>query len=375
MTKKIKVMQVTHDLSFGGLQRIVVDICTNIDKSIFDISVCCLRDLGEFTEELKTNSIRVFKVPPKANSKTDYFSFLKLYKILRREFVDILHTHNTQPFVEGTIAGKIAGIPSIIHTDHARQWPDKKRYMFAEWFLSHFVNKIVAVSENVKQDLITYEKINPQKITIILNGINGQNNNLKMGVIERKKALRIENYSPILGLGVRLTYQKGITYLLKAMPEIIKHFPRALLLIIGGGELRQNLEDEACSLGICRNVRFLGPRLDMKDIIQLLDIYVLPSLWEGLPLVVLEAMAAKKPIVATAVGGTPTAIIHGESGILVPAKEPTALTEAILNILKNSTLAKSLSKNAYRRFTEQFSVERMVSNYQSLYLKCYTACA
>lgn len=371
MSKKIKILQIAHDLSFGGLQRVVVDICANIDKSIFDISVCCLRYLGEFTGELKSNGIKVFIVPPKANGKTDYFSFLKLYKILRREQVNILHTHNTQPFVDGTIAGKMAGIPTIIHTDHTRYFPDKRRYMFAEWFLSHFATKIVAVSNHVKQNLINYEKINPQKITVILNGIDGNKYNLNRDVITKKKALGIESCSPILGFGVRLAYQKGITYLLKAMPHVIKRFPGALLLIAGDGELREDLENEANSLGISQNVRFLGPRLDMQDIISLLDIYVLPSLWEGLPLVILEAMAARKPIVATAVGGTPEAIIDGESGLLVPSKDPSALACAILRILNDPALSAYLSENAFKRFQEHFTIEKMVGHYEKLYLTCY----
>ena len=115
----------------------------------------------------------------------------------------------------------------------------------------------------------------------------------------------------------------------------------------------------------------MGFRFDMPEILQMLDIYILPSLWEGLPLAVLEAMAAKKPIVATNVGGIPTAIVHEHSGLLVPPKDPEALTNAILKILKNSNLAASLAENAYKRFLKHFTIKKMVSRYEQLYLNCY----
>jgi len=164
--QKIKIMQITHDLGVGGLPRVVTDICLNIDKSKFDISVCCLRGLGEYTKQLKVNRIKVYRIPPPLNNKPDYFSFLKLYNLLKGKQIDILHTHNTHPFMDGTVAGKMAGIPVIIHTDHARQFPDKRRYMLAERILSHFVDKVVAVSKETKQKLIYYEKISIKNIKI-----------------------------------------------------------------------------------------------------------------------------------------------------------------------------------------------------------------
>ena len=185
LKRKIKVMQVTHDLNIGGLQQLVGDLCLNIDKSLLDISVCCLRDVGPFAEELQKNGIKVYRIPPRPNNKTDYFSFLKLYNLLKGKQIDILHTHNTHPFMDGTVAGKMADIPVIIHTDHARQFPDKRRYMLAERILSHFVDKVVAVSESVKQDLIYYEKINSKKITVIWNGIDPEKFNCKINRKEK----------------------------------------------------------------------------------------------------------------------------------------------------------------------------------------------
>ena len=364
-------MQITHDLRIGGLQKLILDICSHINKTIFEISVCCLRDKGELAPQIEKNGIKVYRIPPRPNNKTDYFSFLKLYNLLKGKQIDILHTHNTHPFMDGTVAGKMADIPVIIHTDHARQFPDKRRYMLAERILSHFVDKVVAVSESVKQDLIYYEKINSKKITVIWNGIDPEKFNCKINKKEKKKELDVENCYPILGFSGRLTKQKGISYLLNAMPKIINEFPKAILLIAGYGEHEEKFKQETIQLGINKHVKFLGPRLDIPEILAILDIYVLPSIWEGMPLVILEAMAAKKPIVATKVGGIPEAVIHNHSGLLVPPKDPEALANAILKILKNSNLAASLAENAYNRFLKHFTIKKMVSRYEQLYLNCY----
>ena len=166
LNKKLKIMQITQGLGIGGLPRVVTDICLNIDRSKFDIYVCCLRRLGDFAKELEVNGIKVYKIPFPLNNKPDYFSFLKLYNLLKGKQIDILHTHNTHPFMDGTVAGKMADIPVIIHTDHARQFPDKRRYMLAERILSHFVDKVVAVYKETKQKLIYYEKISIKNIKI-----------------------------------------------------------------------------------------------------------------------------------------------------------------------------------------------------------------
>jgi len=212
-------MLITHDLAIGGLQQVVVNICRTIDREYFDVSVLCLRELGPFTPEIEKLGIKVFCIPQKKTG-VDYFSFLKVAKILRQQQIEIIHTHNTQPFIDGVIGGLIAGVNTMIHTDHARDFPDKKRYMFAEWLMSHFVYKVVGVSEHTSQNLIRYEKISPGKIVTIYNGIDGSKYDIVIDKKKKRSELGIRGNDPIIGLGVRLTDQKGLTFLLQAMPEL-----------------------------------------------------------------------------------------------------------------------------------------------------------
>jgi len=361
-------MQITHDLAIGGLQQVVVNICRSIDRKLFDISVLCLRSLGELMPEVERLGIKVTLLPQKKNG-VDYFAFLKIAKILRDEKIDVIHTHNTQPFVDGTIGALLSGIKTIIHTDHARDFPDKKRYMFAEWMMSHFAYKVVGVSDHTSQNLITYEKVSPKKLVTIMNGIDESKYNIKIDKAKKKKELGIIKDGPIIGLGVRLSQQKGITYLLKAMPEIIKEFPEITLIIAGKGDIEGDLKKEVNNLGIVKNTLFVGSRLDMPELFKLFDLYVLPSLWEGLPMVLLEAMAAGCPIITTDVGGNIMAIKHGENGSLIEPKNPELLSSEIMKLLLDERLRDKYIEKSFEIFHKKFNARIMTTQYEKLYLR------
>jgi glycosyltransferase involved in cell wall biosynthesis len=361
-------MQITHDLAIGGLQQVVVNICRTIDRSRFHVSVLCLRNLGEFVPEVEAMGIPVLFIPQKENG-TDYFSFIKVVKVLRRQKIDIIHTHNTQPFVDGTIGALFSGVRTIVHTDHARDFPDKRRYMFAEWFVSRFAYKVIGVSDHTSQNLMKYERISPRKVLTITNGIDGSRFQITVDKEKKRKELGVDGLGPVMGLGVRLTEQKGISYLLRAMPQVLKALPDVTLVIAGKGPLQDSLRQEASSLGIDRHVIFAGPRLDIPELLKLFDLYVLPSLWEGLPMVLLEAMAAGCPVLATGVGGVPTVIRHGESGSLVEPKNPQALSKEIVRLLSDSQLRKRYAENGLKTFREKFSAEVMTRQYEQLYLR------
>lgn len=364
---KIKILEVTHDLNIGGLQRVVVDLAKNLNKEKFNVTVCALKSGGPLEGELKTAGIKIIKIQH-TPGRVDYFSFWKLYKILKTEKPDIIHTHNTHPLIDGTIASLLSGVPVRIHTDHARQFPDKNRYMMIERLFSRFIEKMITVSNHTKGNLVSYEKISPEKIEVIINGIDGRKYCTSVDQWKKKNELGIvEKKKPIIGLGVRLSRQKGIEYLLDAVKLLKEDFPDILLLIAGEGELSEELRLKAERLNITDSVLFLGPRLDMNEILKVLDIYVLPSIWEGLPLVILEAMAASLPIVATDVGGNREVIREGENGFLVRPKDSRALYLAIKKILDSNDLKQSFSINSLTLFQKAFSLDKMVLEYEKVF--------
>jgi glycosyltransferase involved in cell wall biosynthesis len=364
--KKTKLVQVTHDLALGGLQRVIVNICRTIDREKFDISVLCLRELGCFTDEVKALGIPVTLIPQK--NGTDYLSFLKVADYFRSVKPDVIHTHNTQPFMDGTIAALLTGVKRIIHTDHARSFPDKWRYMAIEWLMSQFAYKVVGVSEHTSQNLMKYEKISPKKIVTIPNGIDPVPFDITIDKIKKRKELGLPDDGPILGVAVRLSEQKGLTYLIKAMPEIIKKFPTVSLLIAGDGPLKDTLIEETKHLGVQNNVYFLGMRHDTAELLKLFDLYVLPSIWEGLPMIILEAMAAGCPIIATDVGGVGAAVRDGVNGILIHPEEIHTLGQKVVQLLDDERTCGKFAFNTRTIFDEEFSAENMTKMYQQFYL-------
>ena len=362
---KIRLMQITHDLAIGGLQRVVVNICRAIDRDAFDVQVLCLRDLGPFAADVERLGIKVGLLPQ--TGRTDYFSFLKVARILRAERTDVIHTHNTQPFVDGTLGALLSGVRTIVHTDHAREFPDKRRYMLAERAMSLFAYRVVGVSDHTSANLEKYEKIATAKIETIPNGIDGSAFDIPVDREARRRGLGIPADAMVLGIGVRLSEQKGITYLLQALPEVVARVPRAVLVVAGEGPLEQDLKAEAERLALGSHVKFVGPRLDVPELLKVFDLYVLPSLWEGLPMVLLEAMAAGCPIVATGVGGVPSAIESGVNGLLVPPQNPAMLARAIVLLLNDEAARRRFALAGKQAFAARFSAETMTRRYERLY--------
>jgi len=364
--KKIKVVQITHDLDLGGLQRVVINICRKIDRSKFDVSILCLRKLGCFLPEVNTLGIPVTLIPQKEKG-TDYFSFLKVADFLRKEKPDVIHTHNTQPFIDGTLGAILSGVKKIIHTDHARSFPDKKRYMFAEWFVSHFAYRVIGVSEHTSENLIKYEHISKSKVMTIPNGIDPQPYQIEIDKKAKKRELGISENDMVLGVAVRLSEQKGLSYLLKAMPDILKVRHDVSLVIAGDGPLRDELGLLADNLGVSKKVYFLGLRTDTAELLKIFDIYVMPSLWEGLPMILLEVMAVGCPIVATDVGGIGSAIKNNHNGYLIRPENPMDIVNAVLSILQDPVLSDKFKIAGQDLFYQFYDAKIMTKKYEALY--------
>lgn len=363
---KIRVMQITHDLAIGGLQQVVVNLCRHIDRERFQVSVLCLRRRGEFASDIQAMGIPVYLLPQKTG--TDYLAFLKVARLLRRERIEVIHTHNTQPFVDGTLGGLLAGVKKRIHTDHGRAFPDKRRYMAAEWAMSHFADKVVGVSDHTAANLRVYEHISPGKLVTIENGISGERYVKGIDREAKGRELGISQKGPILGFVGRLSQEKGGTFLLQAMPEISARLPDAALVIAGTGAQEEALKEEARALGMDDRVYFAGPRRDVPELLRLFDLLVLPSLREGLPMVIPEAMAAGCPVLATRVGGIPSAITHGVSGSLVAPAKPDLLAAEAIRLLRDGGRRAVYQKNGRGIFEKHFSAETMAARYEALYL-------
>lgn len=367
---KIRVLHITNSLNYGGLERVVIDICRNLDPAEFEPMVACIKWKGPQAALLEEVGIPVVTLKKDDSSFTKYSTFLELRKIILTHKIDVVHTHNTGPLLEAMAARLTSwSFPKIIHTDHTRgNWPDKKKYMIFERIASKFVYSMIAVSEEAREKLVQFEHIPANRIEIVDNGIPVDKFQVSSDVTSDVKAeLNIERFEYVIGLCVVLRKQKGIEHLLHALPAILKMYSNLVCVIGGNGPEKDALESLAVELGLMENVRFIGPRDDVERILSIFDLYVLPSEWEGLPLSLLEAMAARRCIVATAVGGVPKALEEGSSGVMVPPGDPAALAEAVVGLLKSPEQRAMFAAEAYRCVKEKYSANVMALAYGKRY--------
>lgn len=367
-TKKLRVMHVAEDLGVGGLERVVATLCRAVDPSRFESAVLCLREMGPFADELREQGFSV-SLLPNTSGRTDYLSFLKVARFLREREVDVVHSHNTHAFIDGGLGAALSGVRTVVHTDHARSFPDKRRYMVAEHLLSHLAYRVVGVSSHTSENLVRYERISPRKLTVIPNGIDGSHADRPVDVAAKRRDLGIAASGPVIGVGARLMEQKGIEFLLRAMPALLARFPDLTLVVAGEGPLAESLKGLAADLGVADHVRFAGVRLDLAELLHVFDVFVLPSVWEGLPMVILEALAAGCPVVASDVGGVGTAVEDGVNGALVPPRDPNALAAAVARLLTSPALRARFGEAGRRVFRERFSASAMARRYEALYLR------
>lgn len=360
------MVQVTHDLGVGGLPRVVTTLARTLDPAEFDVEVLCLNQGGPFARDLEEQGIPVH-VLGRRGRWLDYFQFGRVAGHLRRRCPDIVHTHNTQPFIDGGLGALLARVAVHVHTDHARHFPDKRRYLLAERLLSTRTYRVVGVSEDTSRKLVSRVGIARHRVETVANGIVDPLSRPLPTREQKREELGIPDDAPVLGVGVRLSDQKGLSYLIEAMPRVQEEVPGVRLLIAGYGPQERELREQVDRLSVGDCVSFLGRRLDMLAVTRTFDVYVLPSIWEGMPMVLLEAMALGRPIVATPVGGVPTLVDHGRNGLLVPPREPVTLAEALTDLLRDPEKRKRFGRESRRRFEEGFTAEVMARNYADLY--------
>lgn len=366
--KKIKLLHLISRIDIGGAERQLLSLVTNLDKEKYDIYVRYFEGKGELKKEFEGGGIQIKKF--EFRGFWDMSIWLRLYQDMKANRYDVIHTHGFKADLWGAIVGRLTGVPIIISTVHNQeQYLKNSIVRFIEkWIISPIDDTIIVVSEGVKRFLIKTGGIPEKKIKKVYYGINPADIKIDK---ERdiREELGIDKDAPLIGCIGRLVEQKGHKYLIRAAKRVIEIFPQAKFFIIGRGKLEKNLKKLAQNNSLNSGIIFAGFRTDIYSIIDKLDLIVMPSLWEGLGLVLLEAMALGKPIVATDVGGIPEVVENKKTGILVPAKDPNALAEAIINLLEDYSVAARMGEMGKASVKERFSSVKMVKEIELIYNK------
>lgn len=357
---KIKICYVIGTLEIGGAEKQLLKLIQNIDRENFLPVVIAFRG-GALKEDFE-NATKVIIAGKRW--KIDPFFLIRLIKIIKKEKTDILHTFMFTSNTWGRIAGIISRIPVIIASERCVDVWKKFYHHWIDRILLKFTYKVVGNSNSVKRFYQRLERIPEDKITVIYNGVDL--NEFKS--LPHTK-LNISKEGFWIGAGGRFTEQKGLINLLKVVPEVLKHFPQTKFILVGDGPLRKQFEEFVGENRISNSVIFTGYRKDILSIFSLCDIIVVPSLFEGMPNIVLEAMALKKPVIGTDIPEIAELIEDGKNGFLVPVKDNVKdIAEKILILLRNSEMRRNMGESGYNLIKERFSLANMVKEYENLYI-------
>ena len=381
MAGKIRITHVL-EATGGGTRRHIEDLLAALPAHRFDLSVICsLRRDPRFrtaVDRFRARGIEIREVPMRRaiHPLADFRAWQHVRRHLNALAPDVVHTHSAKGGIVGRWAAKSArSKPRIVHTPHhfpfAMEIGTTRRqlYFWIEKCTGAFTDRIVCVCDQERRLALRRRLVAAEKLCVIENGLDLAAFD-RQADTDREAAradLRIPNDAAVLGTVGRLTRQKGHYVLLEALARLVEARPQTYAVIVGDGELRHQLAKRAETLGITECCRFTGHREQTARLYAAFDVFVLPSLWEGLPYALLEAMAAACPIVTTGTGGMLDVIAPDETGILVPTHDAAALANAVHSLLTNRAEAEKLGHNARRQLAERFRLSDMVDQTAALY--------
>jgi glycosyltransferase involved in cell wall biosynthesis len=362
----MKTLHVLNSLGMGGAEILVLNVAKKRDRRRYEMAVASLGVESHLAQALEREGVQTFFLGRRPG--IDVRLPLRLRTLVRSERVDVIHTHNAGPWLYGAAAAVLTGRP-LVHTEHSNVPHSQPLLAAAERAMALATRSIIAVSEDVRRTLVEHQGLPAAKVVTVLNGVDTELYGQKIDRGTRREALGLPPAGFIVGTVGRLEAIKDQGTLIKGFATLAHSVPDARLVLVGDGSERKALEARAAELGLQDRVRFLGRRDDVHDVMPAFDVFALSSLNEGLPLAVLEAMAAGLGLVVTAVGGVGEAVEADVCGLHVPAREPEALGRALLRLHGDRALLERLGAAARARAQAQFDLKGMVRTYETLYAR------
>jgi glycosyltransferase involved in cell wall biosynthesis len=368
MYQGLKILHLISSSGFLGAENVVLELSKETTKAGFWVTIGIMENRNnlhmELADRARSEGLQVQIFP--CRGRFDRRTIASVRDFIDSEQPNIMHSHGYKSnfYAWRAIAG--SNIPWIV-TNHLwkRTTFALKGYACLDSLLIRRADRVVAVSDEIASEMMN-RGISSQKIIIIDNGVN----------LERFRVIRNDDLrnsfgfngtSKVIGTIASLTSEKGHIYLLEAARQVIDKCPECRFLIVGDGGQRQFLAEKTSHLGLAEKVLFAGSRKDVPEILLMLDVFVLPSLKEGLPMALLEAMASKVPVIATKVGAIPNVIENEMSGILISPEKPDAIAEAINTILSDGNSAKEMARRGFEKVRDHFSLKKMAEKYLSVY--------
>lgn len=363
MARAARALFLIDELDIGGAEQQLLELVKRLDRRQYLPMVCCFRP-GRVAREIEAAGVRVFTIRKRA--KVDLRLVLTLARLMRRERIDLVQTYLFTANTWGRLAAILARVPVIVSSErNVDIWEERLKRAIGIW-LDRWTHLTIANSQAVK-DYLVGKGLPEKKIRVILNGVDPERFEVPVTPHATKEELGIPLHHAVVGLVARMEPQKDPRTFLQAAALVARQLPAVSFLVVGGGTLERELGELARELEIAERVIFTGPRRDVSRLLAVCDVSVNSSLKEGMSNTIMESMASGKPMVATRVGGNAELIQQGETGLLVPPREPGALARAIRRLLEDPSLAKTMGLQARARIARLFSVDAMVEATRGLY--------
>ena len=354
-------------LQIGGLENGLVNLLNRLDENKYTHTICCLRRVGPMAQRISRNDVEVICLESHGR---DYAMPLRLSRIMKRLKPNIVHTRNWGT-VDGILAARLAGIRNTVHGEHGKDFNEVNRRLWKRAafrrIMDSSVTRYVTVSKDLKAWLISEGKISDQKILTIMNGVDTSRFFPPRDRTSVKSKLGFAPNTFLVGAIGRLDKVKNYKLALNASIVLKKSGFQHSMVFIGDGPERAALERFACENHLCDSVQFLGAKDNIEEYLRAFDVFVLPSITEGMSNTLLEAMATGLPIVATRVGGNGEIVKEGVTGVLVPSGNHQKLSERIRDYMSSEDLRTRHGSAARLLALESFSLDTMVNKYDCLY--------
>lgn len=369
---------VDHLGSTGGAERLALEIAVRLDTERFASALCASRFAPEGSpnsseqhalEMMRDAGVRF--LPLTRRRRAEALPWRHLIAFLRSQRTQVLHAHMFGSNVWGTIIGRACRVPVVVTHEHTWSFEGEpiRRFLDRE-LIARFSDVFVAVSHEDRRKMIEVERIPPEYTRFLPNGIDPE---LPTAGRDTRAELGIDPHAPVIGSVGALRPQKAHEVLIDAAVALRREHPSLRVLIAGEGPQHRELEALLDRLGMSDTVMLLGRRMDVPDLLEIMDVAVCSSDFEGSPLAVMEYMEAERPIVATRVGGVPDLIDDGVHGLLVEPNDPVALASAIEKLLRDPERGRTMGRQARERRRREFDLDVMVAKVEALYVELLNA--
>jgi glycosyltransferase involved in cell wall biosynthesis len=367
-TERPRILIVASTLHIGGAEQVAACLASGLDRTRFDVTACYLKAPGTIAEQMLRANVDLVPIPGLIAGKRDYLTFRKLRRLIKARRIQVIHTHDIHGLIDGALCRLTTPGLKHVHTWHFGNYPHRsRRHKMIEGTLWRVPDALIAVGHHQASTIRDLYRIPESRMRVVWNGVEDP-------LLSQRAAQPLEGIRdagddvPVIASISTLIRQKGLEHLLDAAALLRNSGERFRLLIAGHGVLREPLEARARELDLGESVRFLGWVAQAADrILPRCDIFVQSSLWEAMSVVVLEAMAAGKPMVVTRVGENPHVVVDEGTGLTVPAGDAAALAAQLRRLLREPALRARLGAAARRRYHDAFTLRHMIDAHEALY--------